>query len=81
MTVKPFYGTVSCAADDILRILGAVSPLLDDMALYERLSSRLGLINFHELIGSTYYPDKEYLKEEDILATEPSIDVTNDEYP
>ena len=37
-TVKPCYRTVLCAADEISSILGAVSPLLDNMDLYEHLS-------------------------------------------
>ena len=58
-------------------LLGAVSPLLDDMAIYKRISVRLKLGNFHASIGSTYTPDKEYIIEEDTFATDPITDVTN----
>ena len=77
--VKTYYGNASCAADEVLSIIGAVSPLLDNMALYEHLSARLELGNLHALLGSTYAPDKDYLIEEIILATNPSTDVTNDD--
>ena len=36
-TVKTWYGTAHWAADEISSILGVVSPLLENMALYERL--------------------------------------------
>ena len=54
--VNPCYGTFPCAADDISRLLGAVSPLLENMALYKRLSARLKLGNSHASIGSKYFP-------------------------
>ena len=57
-TVKPWYVTVPRTAGDIPIILGAFSPLLDNMALYERLSARLELGKFHASIGYTYAPDK-----------------------
>ena len=49
------------------------------MAMYEWLSTRLELVNFHALIGSTYAPEKEYFIEEDTLTTNLSTDVTDDE--
>ena len=49
------------------------------MDLYKRLSERSELGKFHALMGYTYTPDKEYLIEEDTLATYPSTDVNDDE--
>ena len=78
-TVKPWYVTVPRAAGDIPIILGAFSPFLDDMALYERLSARLELVNFHASLVSIYAPDKEYHTEEDNITTNLITDVTDDE--
>ena len=78
-TVNPCYGNLHRAADKILTILGAVSPLIDDMVLYKQLSVSLVFGNFHASIGSTYSPDKEYLMDEDTLSTNPNTDVTDDE--
>jgi hypothetical protein len=75
--VKPCYGTVPRAADEISSVLGAVSPIYDDMALYEGLSARLELGNFKAAIGSTYAPDKEYLVDDATADTDPSTDDSN----
>ena len=72
--VKPCFHTVPRAADEISSILGAVSPLLDDMALYERLSARLELGSFQALIGSTNATGKEYLVETCLLYTSDAAD-------
>jgi hypothetical protein len=68
--VKPRYDTVPRAADEISSVLVSVSPILDDMTLYQRLSARSELGKFQATIGSTDAPGNEYIKEDD--ATEPS---------
>ena len=75
--VRPCYGTVPRAADEISSVLGAVSPIYDDMALYEGLSARLELGNFKAAIGSTYAPAKEYLVDDATADTDPSTDDSN----
>ena len=57
--VNQLYLTFPRAADEIFIILGSVSPLLYNMALYKQLSARLKLGNFHVSIGSAYALDKE----------------------
>jgi hypothetical protein len=80
--LKPCFHITPRAADEISSVLGTVSPLLDDIALYERLSARLELGNFQASIGSTNATGKEYLVEtvedDDSLATNPSTDVSDD---
>jgi hypothetical protein len=80
--LKPCFHIIPRAADEISSVLGTVSPLLDDIALYERLSARLELGNFQASIGSTNATGKEYLVEtvedDDSLATDPSTDISED---
>ena len=79
--LKPCFHTIPRAADEISGVLGAMSPILNDMALYERLSARLELGNFQASIGSTNATGKEYLvktvEDDDTLATDPSTDVSD----
>jgi hypothetical protein len=78
--VKPCFDTVPSDADEIYSLLGAVSPIYDDMALYERLSARLDLGKFQASIGSTDAPGNEYLIDDyEDNATNPSTDVSDDE--
>jgi hypothetical protein len=80
-TVERIYKTVPRAADQISSVLGAVSPLLDDVALYNRMSARLDLGNYQATIGSTNATGKDYLIDDDrTIGTEPSTDVSDDEY-
>jgi hypothetical protein len=77
-TGKPCLAPVPRAADKIASVLGSISPLLDDTALYQRLSARLELGNFQASIGSTNAPGKEYLindEDDDTVATDPSTDI------
>jgi hypothetical protein len=80
--LKPCFHIIPRAADEISSVLGTVSPLLDDIALYKRLSARLELGNFQASIGSTNSTGKEYLVEtvqdDDSLATNPSTDISDD---
>jgi hypothetical protein len=75
--VKPRYDTVPRATDGISSVLVPVSPILDDMVLYQRLSVRSELGRFQTLIGSTDAPGNDYILEDD--ATEPSTNESNDE--
>jgi hypothetical protein len=78
--VKPCYGTIPRAADQISSVLAAVSPLLNDVALYNRLSERLELENYITSIGSTNATGKEYLvDDDDTQATDLSTDVSDDD--
>jgi hypothetical protein len=78
--VKPCYGTIPRAADQIFSVLAAVSPLLDNVALYNRLSERLELGNYITSIGSTNATGKEYLvDDDDTQATDLSTDVSDDD--
>jgi hypothetical protein len=80
-TVERIYKTVPRAADQISSVLGAVSPLLDDVGLYNRMSVRLDLGNYQATIGSTNATGKDYLIDDDrTIGTEPSTDVSDDEH-
>jgi hypothetical protein len=69
------YQHIPRDADQISSILAEVSPLLDDVALYERLAARSDIGKFKASIGSTDAPSKEYLVEDDdTTATDPSTD-------
>ena len=69
------YKPIPRAADEISSVLAGISPTLDDMALYERLSARSDIGKFKASIGSTDAPSKEYLVEDDYTtATDPSTD-------
>jgi hypothetical protein len=75
--VKPRYDTVPRAADEISSVLVPVSPILDDMVLYQQLSARSELGKFQTSIGSTDAPGNDYIIEDD--ATKPSTDKSDDD--
>ena len=73
--VAPCYQPIPHAADEISSVLASILPLLDDMALYERLSARSEMGKFKASIGSTDAPSKEYtVGDNDTVATGPSTD-------
>jgi hypothetical protein len=77
--VARLYQSIPYAADEIASVLADVSPLLDDVALYARLSARSEIGMFKASIGSTDAPSKEYLVEDDdTTATDPSTDKSDD---
>ncbi len=73
--VVPRYHPIPRGADEISSVLAGISPILDDVALYECLSARLELGKFKASIGSTDAPSSEYLvQDDDTAATDLSTD-------
>jgi hypothetical protein len=75
--VRPRYDTVPRAADEISSVLVPISPILDDMVLYQRLSARSELGKFQASIGSTDDPGNDYIIEDD--TTGPSTNKSDDD--
>jgi hypothetical protein len=67
------YQPIPHAADEISSVMAGISPILDELSMYERLSARSEMGKFKASIGSTDAPCKEYLVEDDdTAATDPS---------
>ena len=77
--VAPMYQPIPRGADEIASVFAGVSPILDDVTLYERLSARSELGKFTASIGSTDAPNSAYLvTDDDTAATDPTS--TNEDY-
>ena len=70
MTIPP----VPSAADEVASVLAEVSPLLDDIALYERLVTRSDLGQYQASIGSTDVFRGSHLVDDDENPTDPGTD-------
>jgi hypothetical protein len=77
----PSYKPIPRAADEISSVLASISPIFDDVSLYEHMSARSEVGKFKASIGSTDATSSEYLVEDDdTVVTDPSTDASdNDE--
>jgi hypothetical protein len=78
----PCWEPIPRVADEVLRALESVSPILDDQTLYGRLSATADMGRFKASIGSTNVSKSKYLIDDD-LRNAPDTDddksATNDE--
>jgi K+-transporting ATPase c subunit len=65
---QPCYHRIPREADQVARILGEVSPILDDQYFYHSLVERAELGKFQASIGSTNVSDSNYLVDDSVEA-------------
>eukprot|EP00980_Cylindrotheca_fusiformis_P014395 scaffold3830_cov85-Cylindrotheca_fusiformis.AAC.7 len=70
--IERCYQSIPGAADQVSSVLQGISPTLDDVALYERLSARSEIGAFATSIGSTNATEDPYLFDEDMNSQDPS---------
>ena len=71
-TLKPEFGSIPKAADEVSSMLADVSPIYHDLSLYKGLSERVELGKFKASIGSTDAPMRKYLVDNETASTAPS---------
>ena len=77
--MHPRWKQIPRASDQVSSVLTKVSPVLNDQALFQRLSARADLGKFEASVGSTNATQGEHLIDTESITDEATIESSNEE--